>query len=122
MRLGTKPLPDHFVRRHEYFFHHRLPADEGMRVAQEVLAPRLRAESFTLTETVNGIFFQGFATWDLVGGGGITTWAIQFKRDSCIGTIEYNNDQGIRSNPWPVVSRTWDPADYILRIESMCDL
>ena len=57
-----------------------------------------------------------------MGGGGITTWAIQFKRDRCVGTIEYNNDQGIRRNPWPVVKQTWDPADYILRFEGTCNL
>jgi hypothetical protein len=110
------------MRGHEYFFHHQLPANDGMWVAQELLAPRLRAERFNLTETVNGIFFRGFAVWDLVGGGGITIWAIQFKRDSCLGTIEYNNDEGIRSNPWPVINQIWDPADYILRIESRCEL
>jgi len=121
-RLVVLPLPSSFGQGHEYFFHHQVPADDGMRVAQEVLAPRLRADGFTLTETVNGIFFRGFATWDLVGGGGITTWAIQFKRASCIGTIEYNKDEGIRRNPWPIIRDAWDPADYILRVEGACNL
>ena len=121
-RLTAQPLPAHFVQGHDYFFHHPLPADDGMRMAQEVLAPRLRAEGFTLTETVNGIFFRGFATLDFKGGDGITTFAIQFKRDGCTVIIGYGNDSGIRSNPWPVIRHTWDPADYILTVEGSCNL
>jgi hypothetical protein len=122
MRLDVLPMPTSFVQGHEYFFHHPLPPDDGMRIAQEVLAPRLRAEGYALTETVNGIFFRGFATWELKGRDGITTWGMQFKRDKCVGIIAYDNDSGIRSNPWPVVRRTWDPADYILKVEGSCTL
>jgi len=121
-RLIAQPLPEHFVQGHDYFFHHPLPADDGMRMAQEVLAPRLRAEDFTLTETVNGIFFRGFATWDLKGGDGITTFGIQFRRGGCTGEVWYDNDSGIRSSWWPVVRRTWDPADYILTVKGSCNL
>jgi hypothetical protein len=114
----------HFVQGHRYFFHHPAPADDGVRIAHEVLAPRLRYDGFELTEgaKASGIFYMGFATLDYRRGGGITVWAIQFKRDSCIGMISYDSDFGIRDNPWPVVRHTWDPADYILRVEGACNL
>jgi hypothetical protein len=121
-RLPAPPLPEHFVQGHDYFFHHPLPADDGMRIAEDVLAPRLRAEDFTLTETVNGIFFRGYMTLHLIGGGDITTFGIQFRRDACTGEVWYRNDSGIRSNWWPVVRRTWDPADYVLTVKGACNL
>jgi hypothetical protein len=121
-RVPVRPMPAKFIQGHYYFFHHPPPADDGTRIAQEILAPRLRAEGFTLTEGANGIFFLGFATWDLKGGGGITTWAIQFKRDQCVAVISYDNDADIRHNPWPVVKDNWDPADYILNLKGRCDL
>jgi hypothetical protein len=123
-RIPVQSIPEDFVQGHTYFFHHPLPADAGMRIAQEILAPRLSSEGFTLTQgaPANGIFFRGFATWELRGGDGITQWAIQFRRDKCVGIIGYTNDQGIRENPWPVVRGTWDPADYALTIEGTCNL
>jgi hypothetical protein len=61
-----------FLQGHRYSFHHPLPADEGMRIAQEVLAPRLRDGGFDLTEGANGIFYTGLATFDFKRGEGIT--------------------------------------------------
>jgi hypothetical protein len=123
-RLKAQTIPRQFVAGHNYLFHHPMPEDDGARIAEQVLAPRLRQEGFVLTEgvKVNGIFYKGFATIDYAGGGGITLWSIQFKRDASVGIEAYDSDFGIRANPWPVVRKTWDPADYILRIEGTCDL
>lgn len=123
-RLTVQPLPPQFAPGHYYFFQHPPPEDDGMRIAQEVLAPRLQAEGFALTEGAkgNGIFYMGFGAFDYGGGGGITVWSIQFKRDTCVGTIAYDSDFGIRESLWPVVRRTWDPADYILRVQGRCEL
>ena len=71
---------------------------------------------------VNGIFYLGFAHWDLVRGGGITTWSIQFKQGDCIGIISYTNAPEIRENPWSAVRDRWDPAVYILKVEGSCNL
>jgi hypothetical protein len=122
IRLATPPLPDHFMQGHKYFFHHPLSGDDGMQIAQDVLAPRLRAGDFMMTETVNGIFFRGYMTGCLIGGGHSTTFGIQFRRGTCTGEVSHENDWGIRSNWWPVVKRTWDSADYILTVEGPCDL
>ena len=81
-----------------------------------------RPEDFTLTETVNGIFFRGFATWEFKGGDGITTFGVQFRRGGCTVEVSYDNDSGIRSSWWPVVRRTWDLADYILTVKGSCNL
>jgi hypothetical protein len=94
-----------------------------MALAQDVLAPRLRTEGFTLTKTVNGIFFKGFAYVDeRRSGESYAVWAIQFKRATFTGEIGHDLDAGLERNWWPAVKKTWEPADYILRIEGTCDL
>jgi hypothetical protein len=117
-------MPPKFVSGHYYYFHHPPPADEGMRIAQEVLAPRLRAEGFEMTQgaDVNGIFYRGFAHLDFVRGGGITAWSIQFKQSDCMGIISYTNAPEIRSNRWSAVRDRWDPSVYVLEFEGSCDL
>jgi hypothetical protein len=120
-RLHVERLPAEFVEGHEFYFHHSSSDNDGMRIAQEVLAARIRNEGYTVTERgVNGIFVHGFATF--CGRYSFTTYGIQFKREGCVADLWYDNDQDIRSNPWPVVSHTWDPADYILRVQGTCGL
>jgi hypothetical protein len=119
-RLLPQSLPPRFLPGHEYAFHHPLPVDD-MALAQKVLAPRLPAEGYALTETVNGIFFRGY--WEIdCAWGGYMLWAIQFKRDKCIGVIGHDLDDALRRNPWPVIKKTWEPADYVLTVEGSCDL
>jgi len=122
--VAGQVMPPKFVPGHYYTFHHPPPTDDGMRIAQEVLAPRLRAEGFEMTQgaEVNGIFYRGFAHLDFVHGGGITSWSIQFKQSDCMGIISYADAPEIRNNRWSAVRDRWDPAVYVLKVEGSCDL
>ena len=122
LRLRSHGIPIRFLPGHDYVFHHPRSID-SMVLAQEILAPRLRTEGFTVTETVNGIFFRGFAYIDERSSGeSYMVWAIQFKRGTCTGEIGHDLDDAIERNWWPVIRQTWEPADYVLTVEGPCDL
>jgi len=123
LRLVSQPMPVHFLPGHNYYFHHPRLSEGSIMLASEVLAPRIRGEGFVLTETVNGIFFKGFAYMDeRRSGDSYFIWGIQFKGQTCNGEIWHDLDGALERNWWPVVRNTWEPADYILRIEGRCEL
>jgi hypothetical protein len=82
----------------------------------------LRAEGFTLTNTVNGIFFRGFAHLDLDRGGSVNIWAVQFRREGCTGVLSHGLCRALSRNTWPSIRKRWEAADYILTVDGDCGL
>jgi hypothetical protein len=119
--LATEGLPTRLISGRDYIFHHTLPVN-STDLAQQVLAPRLRAEGFVLKETQNGIFFKGIGHLDLNSSGSVELWEIQFRRDGCEGAIAHGLDCALVQSPWPWIRHTWEAADYILTVEGSCDL
>lgn len=121
-RLRTMPLPQELASGHDYYFHRPVSAEQSSTdIAREVLAPRLRQEGFHLTENAGGDVLMGLVDIDYTDGG-TTLWSIRFTRNGCSGEVSHDFDHGIARNPWSVVHKTWDEADYILTVKGNCGL
>jgi hypothetical protein len=120
-KLATQPLPIRFVSGHCYVFHHPAMTADSYSLAKDVLAPRLWAEGFAIDGDQYGIFLR-FATLDFAGGGGFELWEIRFKRGACTCVIQHDTDLALQRNPWPVMRKTWENADYNLYLQGECNL
>jgi hypothetical protein len=118
--LSTLHLPARFLPGREYLFHHLSLADSN-RIAEEVLAPRLRNNGFTIPAGMGGIF-SSFAVFCDGPYREDVSWTIRFGRNRCNGTIGHHLDIGLARNRWPWIRARWENSDYILTLKGECDL